>query len=159
LRLFGKFMPILKGWCRFHSTHKVGPWTLLTSNQSNALLAVLKTGGNGGWLTVVARWHMRYSLRRISRWRHDRASELRANPFALRVSLCLAAVVHRVLCIVWYHRAPIVTHTERSHAFNSLIVTRLHHAGPHPFDHPSRQRRYGSRRYDTRTHLGADNPC
>src|SRR5713226_1278248 len=51
LQLFSKLMPFsptLKGCCRFHSTQKVGPWTLLTSNPSNALLAVLKTGGNGG---------------------------------------------------------------------------------------------------------------
>jgi len=51
LRLFGKLMPFsptLKGCCRFHPTQKVGPWTPLTSNPSNALSAVLKTGGNGG---------------------------------------------------------------------------------------------------------------
>jgi len=79
LRLFDKFMPLyptLMGCRRFHSTHKVGPWTPLISNPSNASSAVLKTGGNGGWLTAVARWHMRYSLRQISRRRHDRVSEL-----------------------------------------------------------------------------------
>src|SRR5229473_5056161 len=51
LRLFGKLMPFsptLKGCCRFHPTQKVGPWTPLTSNPSNALLAMLKTGGDGG---------------------------------------------------------------------------------------------------------------
>src|SRR5229473_3972334 len=51
LRLFGKLMPfspMLKGCCQFHPTQKVGPWTPLTSNPSNALSAVLKTGGNGG---------------------------------------------------------------------------------------------------------------
>jgi hypothetical protein len=79
LRLFNKFMPLyptLMGCRRFHSTHKVGPWTPLISNPSNVLSAVLKTRGNGGWLTAVAHWHMRYSLRQISRRRHDRASEL-----------------------------------------------------------------------------------
>jgi hypothetical protein len=89
LRLFGKLMssyPTPKGCRQFHSTHKVGPWTPLTSNPSNVLLAVLKTGGNGGWLTAVARWPMRYLLRWISRQRHDRASEPCMNPFALRVA-------------------------------------------------------------------------
>jgi hypothetical protein len=90
LQLFGKFMPFyptLEGCRRFHSTHKLGLWTPLTSNPSNALSAVLKTGENGGWLTAVARWHMRYLLRRISRRRHDRA------------------MAHSVSCIVWFHRA------------------------------------------------------
>src|SRR5258708_5116480 len=51
LQLFGKLMPFsptLKGCCQFHPTQKVGPWTPLTSNPSNALSAVLKTEGNGG---------------------------------------------------------------------------------------------------------------
>jgi hypothetical protein len=79
LRLFSKFMPKFIGCCRFHSTHKVGPWTPLTSNPFNVLSAVLKTGRHGGWLTAVAHWHMQYLLRRISGWRHDRASGLCAN--------------------------------------------------------------------------------
>jgi len=61
LQLFGKFIlfsPTLMGCRRFHFTQKVGLWTLLTSNPSNALSAMLETGGNGGWLTTVARWHM-----------------------------------------------------------------------------------------------------
>ena len=68
-RLFGKFMlfyPTLMGYRRFRFTPRLGPWTLLTSNQSNVLSAVLKTGGNGGWSTAVARWRMRYSLKWIS---------------------------------------------------------------------------------------------
>ena len=67
-RLFGKFVlldPTLKGH-RSHYTHSLGPWTPLTSNPSNVSSAVLKTGENGGWLTVVARWRMRYFLRQIS---------------------------------------------------------------------------------------------
>jgi hypothetical protein len=130
LRLFGKFVSTLKGCCRFHPTHRVGFWTLLTSNPSNALSVVLKTEGNGGWLTAVARWHMRYLLKRISCRRRDRANGLCANPFALRhtvfvLQLCI------ILCIVWYHRAP-SSRTERSRAF---IVTHLRHAGPHNFNH------------------------
>ena len=69
LRLFCKFMlfhPTLMGCRRFHSTHTLG--TSPTSNLVNALSAVLKTGENGDGLTLVARWHMRYLLRRIS-WR------------------------------------------------------------------------------------------
>jgi hypothetical protein len=123
LRLFGKFVPFfptLMGWRRFHSTHKVGPWTPLTSNPSNVLSAVLKTGENGGWLTAVARWHMRYLLRRISRRQHDRPSGLCAIPFAVRAARCLAAVVHGASSIVWYHCARvIVTHVEHSRACNS----------------------------------------
>jgi hypothetical protein len=90
LRLFGKFMPLfptLKGR-RFHFTRNLGPWTPQISNRSNVLSAALKTGENGGWLTAVARWHMRYLLRWISRWRHDRVSELRSISFALRVAQC-----------------------------------------------------------------------
>jgi hypothetical protein len=70
-RLFGKFTPLsptlklLKGR-RFHFTHNLGHWTPLTLNPSNALLAMLKTGKNGGWLTVVTRWCMRYLLREIT---------------------------------------------------------------------------------------------
>jgi hypothetical protein len=82
LRLFGKFVPFyptLVGCRQFHSTHKVGPWTLLTSNPSNVLLAALKTGEVGVWLTAVARWHMRYLLRSINRRLHDRATELCVN--------------------------------------------------------------------------------
>ena len=70
LWLFNKFTPFyptLMGCRRFHSTPKVGPWTLLTSNPFNVSLAMLKTGGNGDWLTAVAHWHMRYSLKQISR--------------------------------------------------------------------------------------------
>lgn len=69
--LFDKFIPFcptLMGRHRFHTTHKAGPWTLLTSNLFNALLAVLKTGEDGGWLTIVACWHMRHLLRWIN-WR------------------------------------------------------------------------------------------
>jgi hypothetical protein len=105
LRLFGKFVllsPTLMGYRRFHFTHKVGPWTLLTSNPYNASSAVLKTGGNGGWLTAVARWHMRYFQRWVS-WRRERVSSRNAHSFALRVARCLAVVVHRAPCIVWYH--------------------------------------------------------
>jgi len=40
--------------CRpFHFTCRLGPWTLLTLNVSSALLAVLKTRGDGGWSTAV----------------------------------------------------------------------------------------------------------
>ena len=69
LQLFGKFKqlyPTLEGCHRFHFTHKSGLWTPLTSNLSNALLAVLKTRENGGWLTAVAHWHMWCLLRRIN---------------------------------------------------------------------------------------------
>jgi hypothetical protein len=76
---------------RLKGTHKVGPWTL-TSNLYSVLSAVLKTGGNGCWLTTVAWWHMRYLPRRYSRRRHDRVSELCANPES-----------RTVFCIVWYH--------------------------------------------------------
>ena len=130
-------------------------YTPLTSNPSNALSVMLKTGGNGSWLTTVALWHMQYLLRQISRCRHDRASGLCASPFALRVAQCLAAVVHRASCIVLVPPCTIVTHAERSCPFNSFIVTHSHHASPHAFDHPSRPRRHGS---DTRTHLGAGDP-
>jgi hypothetical protein len=71
LRLFGKFMPLYptpKGCRRFHSTHKVGRWTSRTSNPSSASSIMLKTGGDGGWLTAVVRWHMRCLLRRINWW-------------------------------------------------------------------------------------------
>ena len=71
LRLFDKFVPFfptLMGCHRFHPIHKTGLWTLLTLNPFNVLSAVLKTGDSGGWLTAVARWHMRYLLRRISEW-------------------------------------------------------------------------------------------
>jgi hypothetical protein len=86
LRLFGRFMPLYptpKGCRRFHSTHKLGRWTSRTSNPSNASSAVLKTGGDGGWLTAVVRWHMRCLLRPINWWRHARASGLCTSPFAL----------------------------------------------------------------------------
>lgn len=69
LRLFDKSIlisPTLVGCCRFHITHKVGLWTPLTSSPFSVLSAVLKTGGDGGWLTAVARWHMRYSQGWIS---------------------------------------------------------------------------------------------
>ena len=129
-------------------------YTPLTSNPSNVLSVVLKTGGNESWLTAVARWHMQYLLRRISRRRHDRASGLSATPFALRVALfgCSGAscIVH---CLV--PLCAIVTHTERSHPFNSFIVTHHHHASPHTFDCPSWPGRHGS---DTRTHLGTGDP-
>jgi len=111
LRLFGKFMPrylTLKDR-RFHFTHNLGPWTRLISNPSNALLAALKTGEIGRWLTAVARWHMRYLLRWISRRRCDRVSELCSISFALRVARCLAAVARGELYTVWYHR-----HTRRA---------------------------------------------
>ncbi len=71
LWLFGKFMlfsPTIIRYCQFHFTYKMGPWTLLTSNPSNALLAVLGTRGNRDWLTAVARWLMQYFQRWIS-WR------------------------------------------------------------------------------------------
>ena len=71
LRLFDKFVPFfptLMGCHRFHPIHKTGLWTLLTLNPFNVLSAVLKTRDSGGWLTAVARWHMRYLLRRISEW-------------------------------------------------------------------------------------------
>jgi hypothetical protein len=111
LRLFGKFMPLyptFKGH-QFHFTHKWGPWTPLTSNPSNALLAVLKTGENGGWLTAVARWHMRYLLRWISWRRHCRASELCIIPLALRVARCATArrrYTHRALARLQFNRHP-----------------------------------------------------
>ena len=76
LRLFGKFVsryPTRKGYHQFRYTHNGGPWTLLTLSLSNALSAALKTGGNGGWLTAVVRWHMQYLLRRTSWRRHDRS--------------------------------------------------------------------------------------
>jgi hypothetical protein len=47
-QLFGKFMPKLMVCRLFRSTHKVGPWTLLTSSPFNVLLVVLKTGRDGG---------------------------------------------------------------------------------------------------------------
>ena len=75
--LFDKFIPFcptLMGRRRFHTTHKAGPWTLLTSNLFNALSAVLKTGEDGGWLTVVARWHTRHLLRWINWRRRDRTT-------------------------------------------------------------------------------------
>jgi len=101
-----------KGCCRFHSTHKVGSWTSLTLNPSNALSTMLKTGGYGGLLTAVARWHVRNSRRR-----HDQASELCANPFALRVAQCLAAVVHRG----WFGTTVRHLHTHRALAALQLV--------------------------------------
>ncbi len=121
LRLFGKLMPFsptLKGCCRFHPTQKVGPWTLLTSNPSNTLSAVLKTGENGGWLTVVACWHMWYLLKQISWQWHDWASKL-----------CVHKLIHSELHSIWLcwctvRRAFLaslsitITHVEHSCTYN-----------------------------------------
>lgn len=117
LRLFNKFAPLyptLMECRRFHSTHKMGHWTLLTSNPSNALLAVLKTGQNGGWLTAVARWHMRYLLRQISRRRHDRGTELCANE-------------SRTVC-----RALFATTARRRHAHRARAHLQLESIHPDP---------------------------
>ena len=84
--LFGKLYsthPMLMGCLRFRFIRRPGPWTLLTSNPSSALSAVLKTGKNGGWLTAVDHWPMQYSLRRFNRWQYDRASELCTHALAL----------------------------------------------------------------------------
>jgi hypothetical protein len=48
-------------------------------------------------------------------------------------------------------------HTERERPFNPPITTHLH-AGPHPFNHPSRPRRDGSYCCDACMHLGTDDP-
>ena len=56
LRLFGALIlisPTLMEHCAFRFTCRLGPWTLLTLNVSSALLAILKTRGDGGWLTAV----------------------------------------------------------------------------------------------------------
>ena len=95
LRLFDKFVPFyptLTGCRRFLSTHKVGPWTPLTSNPFNVLLAVLMIVENGDWLTAVARWHTRYLLRRISERPHDRAPEVCARIHFLREPHCFGCV-------------------------------------------------------------------
>lgn len=95
-RSFGKlrlFSPMLVGCCQCHITRRLGAWTPPTLNQSSALSAVLKIAENGGWSTAVVRWLMRYSLRRISRPRHDRASEPSSNALALRVAPCFCPVV------------------------------------------------------------------
>jgi hypothetical protein len=135
LRLFNKFTPLYPtpmGCRRFHSTHKVGLWTLLTSNPSNVLLAVLKTGENGGWLTAVVHWHMRYLLRRISRRRRDRASELCAKPFVLssRTVFGCGGAPCAVHCLV--PPRAIVKHVERSRASTlttpTSTFTNIHHA-------------------------------
>jgi len=58
LRLFRALIlisPTLMERCPFRFTCRLGPWTLLTLNISSALSAVLKTGGDGGWLTAVVR--------------------------------------------------------------------------------------------------------
>ena len=122
LWLFGKFAPFyptLKGCRRFHSTHKAGHWTPPTSNPSNVLSVVLKTVENGGWLTAVARWHMRYLLRRISCRQCDRANGLCANPFALRhtvfVCSCASYCASFGTTVRHYHapsaHAPSLSHT------------------------------------------------
>jgi hypothetical protein len=115
LQLFSKFMPKFIGCHRFHSTHKVGPWTPLTSNPFNVLSAVLKTERHGGWLTAVAHWHMQYLLRQISGWRHDRASGLCAYE-SRTVFGCGGA-----RCIVYCLVPPygVVTDIERARASHS----------------------------------------
>src|SRR5712691_4700952 len=60
--------PTLMESHRFRFTRRMGPWTSLTSNPSSVLLAVLKTGENGGWSTAVVRWRMQYSLRHRQRY-------------------------------------------------------------------------------------------
>src|SRR6267154_5642664 len=90
---------MLKGCHRFHSTHKVGPWTLLTSNPSNVLLAALKTGEIGDWLTAVVRWHIQYLLKQISQQWHDQVSE-----WALRVQ------THLLSCMVFRSGGAFVIH-------------------------------------------------
>ena len=117
LQLFNKFTPfypMLMGCRQFHSTPKAGPWTLLTSNPFNTSSAILKTGGNGDWLTTVAHWHMRYSLKQISWQQHEQVSELCANPFALSsrtVFGCSGAscIVHYLVLL-----HAIITHIECS---------------------------------------------
>jgi hypothetical protein len=59
------------------NTFKVGFWTQLASNLSNALSAVSKTGRNVSCLT---RWPIRYLLTQIIWRRHHQLSELVLDP-------------------------------------------------------------------------------
>jgi len=58
LQLFGALIlisPMLMEHRPFRFTCRLGPWTLLMLNVSSALLAMLKTRGDGGWSTAVVR--------------------------------------------------------------------------------------------------------
>ena len=124
------------GCCQFHIICRLGPWTPLISNPSSALSAVLKTGVCGGWLTAVVHWHMQYSLRRISRHRHDWASGPCMNALALRVTLYFCCVAH---CLVL--SSFVVTHVERLRARISNDTTHhflYHYAFLSPIYCPSR---------------------
>src|SRR6267154_1809578 len=140
---------MLKGCHQFHSTHKVGPWTPLTSSPSNVLSAALKTREIGDWLTAVVRWHIRYLLKRISWQWHDQVSE-----WALRVQThLLSCMVFRsggafiIHCLVSpfvtvhlspsiHHRSFVtVTHVEHSYACNTIMPHRPCHPHFPPFSH------------------------
>jgi hypothetical protein len=88
LRFFGTFIPFYPTLKGYSQSRTLDP----AIKSIRVLSVVLKTGGNGCWLTAVACWHMRYLLRRISRRRHDRVSELCTNPES-----------RTLFCIAWYH--------------------------------------------------------
>lgn len=73
------------------------------------------------FLDILLLGTMRYLLRQISRRRHDQASELCANPFALRVARCLAAVVRRALF------GTTVRHRDTHRALAPLQLVQLPH--------------------------------
>ena len=98
----------------------------MTSTPSSALSVVSEIGGNGGWSTAVARWHMRYSMRRTSLRRHDRASKPCTHALALRAAQCLSVLVNVTSCIVWY-AVRVITYIERSCAYISNDTPSLSH--------------------------------
>ena len=99
--LFSKlrlFPPTWMGCCQFCLTHKLEPWTPLTSNPSSALSAMLRTTENGGWSTTVVCWCMRYLLRWSSWWWHDWPSlPWMHSLWESRCGFCLCSSF-----IVWY---------------------------------------------------------
>src|SRR6267154_5948798 len=110
---------MLKGCHQFHSTHKVGPWTPLTSNPSNVLSAALKTREIGDWLTAVVRWHIRYLLKRISWQWHDQVSEW---------ALCVQT--HLLSCMVFRSGGAFIIHCLVSPFITVRSSPSVHH---HPF--------------------------
>ena len=166
--------PMLMGYCHFHFTHRLGPWTLLTLNPFSASSAVLKTRGNGGWSTIVVHWHMQYSWRCISRWQYDQASEVCMNVLGLINAMCVffacIGVLHFV-CLVL--SCVVVMHVECSHTCTGISnntsppLSTLHNAhslSPSFLQSyiPGRllwSRHYGPCHCSMHTHLGACHRC